>query len=488
MSAVVTKMPDKKMMPNRTPIYTQPMTINPPKTTSFKKRKKGKRAKISRQCNSMISLTHLENEVPAGFKHSKSMMFNVENPESNGNIKEIYRPLRQVQSEHSLLSLTKLPQLLKPSAASSQSNLSSQSCTPRSALSSRQPVTLPANLQPGAHERRKKLPILAAIKPENEKTERDRFMRANYNYNPLFIYRFPADADALERLGQPSDKYLSQAIHIMETAIAKFGTYENFEEQTGGKVLQRSSIMALIQRYLKREELEKEIMVNLSEDLLSRGSMTRTKGKPTLNVRIVDLREYWVEGLLRHEIGTHYLRSYNNKYQDWYNWKIRKELGMKPANPTEEGLASLHSVLLRKEPCLWRIALLYYVAYKAAFLSLKDLFRDLGQFVSDPYVRWDYCIRAKRGQGDTSMPGGFCKDQVYLEGALQLLKNRKHIDFHLLVQLGKISWEDIEKVELFGNLENTKVPFFMQDLGAYHKYLDRICEANDLTDDVLEDV
>lgn len=97
--------------------------------------------------------------------------------------------------------------------------------------------------------------------------------------------------------------YFPQAIHIMENAIQKYGNYENFEEQTGGKVLQRSSIMALIQRYLKREELEREIIVNLSEDLLSRGSMTRVKGKPTLNVRIVDLREYWVEGLLRHEIG-----------------------------------------------------------------------------------------------------------------------------------------------------------------------------------------
>ena len=91
----------------------------------------------------------------------------------------------------------------------------------------------------------------------------------------------------------------------MEKAIDKYGTYEKFEEETGGKILQRSSIMALIQRYLKREELEGEIMVNLSEDLLSRGSMTRVKGKPMLNVRIINLREYWVEGLLRHEIGKY---------------------------------------------------------------------------------------------------------------------------------------------------------------------------------------
>lgn len=95
----------------------------------------------------------------------------------------------------------------------------------------------------------------------------------------------------------------------MEIAMDKYGSYEKFEEITGGKILQRSQIMALIQRYLKREELEREIMVNLSEDLLSRGSMTRVKGKPQLNVRVVNLRENWVEGLLRHEIGNiHKLR------------------------------------------------------------------------------------------------------------------------------------------------------------------------------------
>ena len=99
--------------------------------------------------------------------------------------------------------------------------------------------------------------------------------------------------------------FFFQAILIMDIAIQRYGSYEKFEEQTGGKILQRSNIVALIQRYLKRENMEREIMVNLSEDLLSRGSMTRIKGKPTLNVRVVNLREYWVEGLLRHEIGKY---------------------------------------------------------------------------------------------------------------------------------------------------------------------------------------
>ena len=84
--------------------------------------------------------------------------------------------------------------------------------------------------------------------------------------------------------------------------------------------------------------------------------------------------------------------------------------------------------------------------------------------------------------------GGFCKDQVYLEGVLQLLKHRKQIDFHLLTQLGKVSWEDMDKIGLLANLSETKVPFFMEDLAVYHKHLDRICEANGLTDELFRGV
>ena len=38
-------------------------------------------------------------------------------------------------------------------------------------------------------------------------------------------------------------------------------------------------------------------------------------------------------------------------------------------------------------------------------MSFAELFKDLSQFVKDPDVRWEYCLRAKRGQTDTSVPG-----------------------------------------------------------------------------------
>lgn len=74
----------------------------------------------------------------------------------------------------------------------------------------RQRTSLPESSQPTCSERRKKIPLLAAIKPANEKAEKERFLRANCQYNPYFVYKFPADLDVLEKVSVASDKFLPQ--------------------------------------------------------------------------------------------------------------------------------------------------------------------------------------------------------------------------------------------------------------------------------------
>lgn len=59
------------------------------------------------------------------------------------------------------------------------------------------------------------VPLLTAIKPENEKSEKERFFQARFCYNPVFIYRNPADMDALERFSTPSGKYLAQVLSVI---------------------------------------------------------------------------------------------------------------------------------------------------------------------------------------------------------------------------------------------------------------------------------
>ncbi|KAI6051257.1 KIAA0895 [Marmota monax] len=286
----------------------------------------------------------------------------------------------------------------------------------------------------------KKFCILTAIKPTNLEKEKLRFFKSDYTYNPQFEYANPALPSVLAKHSNASNRFL------------------------------------------------KQIVVHLTEDLLSRASMTVVNGCPTLTINVSTAREHWLEGMLRHEIGTHYFRGINNLQQPWNSWTGRKKHELKPNNPTEEGLASIHSVLFRKDPFLWRAALLYYTVYQASQMSFCELFKDIGKFVKDPNTRWDYCVRAKRGWTDTSQPGCFSKDQVYLDGILQILRYRDSIDFHLLTALGKVSYEDVDRLKGLAVTENMRVPHFLQDYDRYMEHLEKIMEVNELTDRELKDL
>ena len=75
---------------------------------------------------------------------------------------------------------------------------------------------------------------------------------------------------------------------------------------------------------------------------------------------------------------------------------------------------------------------------------------------------------------------------MYLKGALEILKNRRTIDFHALVRFGKVSYLDLDRLRSLATLENTRIPSFMVDLGYYHKKLDDILHKNGLTDEQLK--
>ena len=83
----------------------------------------------------------------------------------------------------------------------------------------------------------------------------------------------------------------------------------------------------------------------------------------------------------------------------------------------------------------------------------------------------------KRGLTYTDRPGGMYKDQVYLEGAVMLLRQRKSINFEELYA-GKLALEDIERHQKRLRTIGLKLPWFLQDKEKYSKALDRIAEFN----------
>ncbi|KAK0147610.1 hypothetical protein N1851_012913 [Merluccius polli] len=328
----------------------------------------------------------------------------------------------------------------------------------------------------------RRLCILAAIKPSNVEKEKVKFFKSDFTYNPQFEYSNPVSPLVLARHSNASGRFLTQAVRIMELALNKYGNYENFEQATGGNLLSRSRIWANVRKYMEKEGCVGEVMVHVTDDLLSRASMTVVSGRPTLTINISAAREHWLEGMLRHEIGTHYLRSINNSQQPWCGSAGRKRHGLRPLNPTEEGLASIHSVLFRRDPTLWRAALLYYTVHLAARASFAQLFQGLGRFVRDPTHALGL-LRPRQEGPDRH--GAASKDQVYLEGILNILRHREQIDFPMLIALGKVSFEDVERLKASGQTENARIPHFLQDRAAYAQQLEKIMEVNQLTDQEL---
>ena len=62
-------------------------------------------------------------------------------------------------------------------------------------------------------------------------------------------------------------------------------------------------VISVVKKYLCEEGL-RNISVFLSDDLVARASMTRVNGQPTLQIQRGNVRENWIEGMLRHEIGV----------------------------------------------------------------------------------------------------------------------------------------------------------------------------------------
>ncbi len=59
-------------------------------------------------------------------------------------------------------------------------------------------------------ENAKKLCILTAIKPSNVESEKAKFFKSDFNYNPQFEYSNPVSAPVLARHNNASDRFLTQ--------------------------------------------------------------------------------------------------------------------------------------------------------------------------------------------------------------------------------------------------------------------------------------
>ena len=90
-------------------------------------------------------------------------------------------------------------------------------------------------------------------------------------------------------------------------------------------------------------------------------------------------------------------------------------------------------------------------------------------------------MRVKRGLINTEEPGGFYKDQVYLKGAVDILKNRDKVgDKWPDLYSGRLALEDVlEGSKVMGiKREGLKMPSFIENLDGYRAAIDEIARVN----------
>jgi hypothetical protein len=287
--------------------------------------------------------------------------------------------------------------------------------------------------------------------PLNEEDERFMFLVADAVRTPLAVLPDPAfnyswypdgkKPPLLEVYAMPSFAYYSEAVWILNAVVREFGSEGKYLEAVGGRLLTTEESVDFLKTYIGSHGLESELGVELVVKQMSPTVLKRS----VVSVRVpVQYRRGTVMGVCNHEIGTHFLRRVNEGKQVWVG--KRGDYRLEDATETEEGLASLHGELNKPWKFLWKAALHYYSVCAGSRMGFKELFDDLAKYVEDPERRWTQCLRVKRGIVDMSEVGGvFCKDQVYLAGAIRILKQRKSLDFKLLYS-GKVGLDDIPKI------------------------------------------
>lgn len=316
--------------------------------------------------------------------------------------------------------------------------------------------------------------FLRQITPQNLLEEKSKFM-ADYSYNPQFTYQEEITQEKLYQHGFPQKWYSQHAQNILDAAYH----HRNERDLTmmKGPVIDQEEVNHKILSFLKMHHLDGRFEIIWSSSFLSRVTITSEAIKLKT---IAEYRKDETIGMLYHEIGTHALRRINYEQQPWYKKKKKFEFG--DYLRTEEGLASLHSLLPLAYKSAYSTALRYLAVQVSQEKSFSELWQYLTRYVDDLETRWMICVRQKRGITDTSQPGGFTKDLVYFEGLVQvcqwLIKNNFDLES---LYWGKMAWQDVAKAKQMNpNFKPALPSFYTLDKDKYRSLVSEIGDINEL--------
>ncbi len=322
--------------------------------------------------------------------------------------------------------------------------------------------------------------LIAKVNPINKDTEKKKFF-FDPLYNPQFEYPETILPQELHYFTPLSNEYLGIAQKILDRVTKKYGSHEQYLDETREELLSREEVDKVVRDYLSREKLDKIVTVKYSGETVARTSMFMN----TLTIREpVTYSQTGLVGMLNHDVGTHLFRSLNDRRQVWYN--KRDSFHLRPYLETEEGLAVLHSYLPKPDLILRRQSLYYFSVWYANEHSFAQLNAALKKYVPDRERRWEFCLRAKRGIRDTSQPGAFSKDQTYFTGVVEVWRWLKKRNFNTKdLYMGKIAAEDVDTLKAIASKDEMLLPSFVtRHPDRYAEKLMRIGKENFLDKNV----
>ncbi len=316
------------------------------------------------------------------------------------------------------------------------------------------------------------------LSPINLNEEKKKFL-FDVQYNPQFQYEAPIPENYLSRYGAVSGALSNAAEAICQEVLKKWETDSKFLENVEGPALDRTEVTRRIKLYLEQCNLQDKVTLSFSERSVVR---THIDGYKMIVRLPVSYRENELAGMLHHEIGTHVFRRINDENQPWT--QKRDHFGLANYLETEEGLAVLHGNIGSATPNLWYSAIRYLACEYAATMSFSQVYSKLRDLVSDRERCFNLTLRAKRGLTDTSLPGGFTKDQIYFRGVFKISKWLVRNDYDAArLYLGKIAVEDLEKAQTLAGKYQPILPPFMT-ASNYQSELKRIISSSSFSKNI----
>lgn len=305
--------------------------------------------------------------------------------------------------------------------------------------------------------------ILVQVKPTNLLSEKEKFF-ADHSYNPQFTYTESFTPEKLTQWGVPQQKLYEYALDMLKD----FSLPQLPDEKDR---VTEATIKQKIAEFNAAHSLPNQLEVYFRDDLVSRCKVTSTA--IYFQLPLIYSHDQ-LEDLLRHELDTHILRYHNHAQQTWKAHVSPEAL----IRRTEEGLANIHTHLLRKEKRVFKSFFSYVAAYTAQHHSFAEVFHTLTKLGRSEQTSWNTAVKVKRGMTDTSKPGLFSREICYLEGTImmcQWLLDAKHEPTQLY--WGRLA---VEELPNFSNTAGStlKLPTFMKESETYLANVAEIQKVN----------